>query len=205
MSAQVSEMFGGLDICSLEAVVGKDGQEVSISTSTAANTLSLPLQVIIEVNDCALNLMGESQEEDRRQIAEMVVQQMEVQCLPATHTNGVVESTSKNLLEKSTERVEEKDLKGEERKEKSLPGPIQRGPQRRISSGQGRIHLSTNRSISPTHRPNWSIMQVLNHLPCRLLRFNRLDLSSNQSEPAAHFLPLTESCLFTRFRQLDRL
>jgi len=116
---QVSEMFGGLDICSLEAVVGKDGQEV-----------------IIEVNDCALNLMGESQEEDRKQIAEMVVQQMEVQCLPATHTNGVVESTSKNLLEKSTERAEERDLKGEERKEKSLPGPIQRGPQRRISSGQ---------------------------------------------------------------------
>ena len=181
MSAQVSEMFGGLDICSLEAVVGKDGQEVSISTSTAANTLSLPLQVIIEVNDCALNLMGESQEEDRRQIAEMVVQQMEVQCLPATHTNGVVESTSKNLLEKSTERVEEKDLKGEERKEKSLPGPIQRGPQRRISSGQGRIHLSIKISSSPTHRLNWSIIQVSNHPPCRLLRFNRLDLPLSQN------------------------
>ena len=29
--------------------------------------------MIIEVNDCALNLMGESQEEDRRQIAEMVL------------------------------------------------------------------------------------------------------------------------------------
>ena len=194
MSAQVSEMFGGLDICSLEAVVGKDGQEVSISTSTAANTL--PLQVIIEVNDCALNLMGESQEEDRKQIAEMVVQQMEVQCLPATHTNGVVESTSKNLLEKSTERVEEKDLKGEERKEKSLPGPIQRGPQRRISSGQGRTHLSIKISSSPTHRPNWSIMQVLNHLPCRFLRFNRLDALKHSVRTCSPLSPFNRKLSF---------
>ena len=138
MSAQVSEMFGGLDICSLEAVVGKDGEEVR--KATAVTTLSLSVQVIIEVNDCALNLMGESQEEDRRQIAEMVLKKMEAQCLPAIHTNGV---ESKNLLEKSPEI----DLKSEESKEKtgkSLPGPIQRGPQRRINNSQGRINLSSN-------------------------------------------------------------
>lgn len=46
----VSQMFGGLDICSLEAVVGRiDGKEW-----------------IIEVNDCATTLMGESQEDDRK-------------------------------------------------------------------------------------------------------------------------------------------
>ena len=39
-----------------------------------------PLQVIIEVNDCALGLMGESQEEDRRLIADLVLQQMETRC-----------------------------------------------------------------------------------------------------------------------------
>ena len=50
----VAEMFGGLDLCSLEALVGKDGSEV-----------------IIEVNDCAMGLLGESQEEDRRNIAEV--------------------------------------------------------------------------------------------------------------------------------------
>ena len=38
------------------------------------------LQVIIEVNDCALGLMGESQEEDRRLIADLVLQQMEIRC-----------------------------------------------------------------------------------------------------------------------------
>ena len=47
-------MFGGLDLCSLEALVARDGTEV-----------------IIEVNDCAMGLLGESQEEDRRNIAEV--------------------------------------------------------------------------------------------------------------------------------------
>lgn len=53
----------GLDICALEMVVGKDGREY-----------------IIEVNDSALTLMGDSQEEDRRHIADLVVQKMQV-CL----------------------------------------------------------------------------------------------------------------------------
>jgi len=62
---QVSTMFGGLALCSLEAVVGKDGKEY-----------------IIEVNDCAMGLLGESQEEDRRNIAEVVIKEMELQCKP---------------------------------------------------------------------------------------------------------------------------
>jgi len=61
----VSEMFGGLSICSLEAVVAKDGKEY-----------------IIEVNDSAAGLLGESQEEDRRHIADLVFTQMEAQCKP---------------------------------------------------------------------------------------------------------------------------
>ena len=107
---KVSEIFGGLAICSLEAVVGKDGREVtSIKMITnMLNILILPFinikeetstlhmkessgkplhtwshyfrQVIIEVNDCALGLMGESQEEDRRLIADLVLQEMESRC-----------------------------------------------------------------------------------------------------------------------------
>ena len=50
-----------MGICSLEAVVGKDGKEY-----------------IIEINDCATTLLGESQEEDRKNIAELVITQMEV-------------------------------------------------------------------------------------------------------------------------------
>ena len=58
---QISKLFGGLSICSLEAVVGRDGKEY-----------------LIEVNDSATTLMGESQEEDRKNIAELVLKEMEV-------------------------------------------------------------------------------------------------------------------------------
>ena len=54
-------MFGGLDICSLEAVVAKDDSEH-----------------IIEVNDCAMKLMGDTADEDRELIAQLVLQRMEV-------------------------------------------------------------------------------------------------------------------------------
>ena len=71
---KVSEMFGGLDICSLEAVVAKDDSEY-----------------IIEVNDCAMKLMGDSADEDRELIAQLVLQKMEVSMLvkntnPRQHT-----------------------------------------------------------------------------------------------------------------------
>ena len=35
-------------------------------------------EYIIEVNDCATTLMGESQEDDRKNIAELVLKEMEV-------------------------------------------------------------------------------------------------------------------------------
>jgi len=62
---EISQLFGGLGICSLEAVVARDGKEF-----------------IIEVNDCATTLMGESQEEDRKNITELVLKEMEDKCKP---------------------------------------------------------------------------------------------------------------------------
>ncbi|KAF9809817.1 hypothetical protein SFRURICE_007264, partial [Spodoptera frugiperda] len=58
---EVSEIFGGLEVCALELVVGKDGREH-----------------IIELNDSATSFMGDSQEEDRRHLAELVLQRMQV-------------------------------------------------------------------------------------------------------------------------------
>lgn len=64
----VSQLFGGLDICAIELLVGKDGREY-----------------IIEVNDSALSLMGDSQEEDRRHIADLVTAKMQVRTLCKLH------------------------------------------------------------------------------------------------------------------------
>ena len=61
MVIQVSEMFGGLNICSLEAVVGKDDSEH-----------------IIEVNDCAMNLLVDTVDEDRQMIADLVLAKLQV-------------------------------------------------------------------------------------------------------------------------------
>jgi glutathione synthase/RimK-type ligase-like ATP-grasp enzyme len=57
----VSAQFGGLDLCALEILVARDGREV-----------------VMELNDCALPLLGDSQEEDRRLISELVLHRMNV-------------------------------------------------------------------------------------------------------------------------------
>ncbi|XP_054168399.1 synapsin-like [Oppia nitens] len=63
---EVSDAFGGLDIFAIELIVGKDGKEH-----------------IIEVTGSAMTLLGESQEDDRRAIADLVVQRMQYFCRPA--------------------------------------------------------------------------------------------------------------------------
>ncbi|CAB0005557.1 unnamed protein product [Nesidiocoris tenuis] len=75
----VSELFGGLDMCALEVIVGREGREA-----------------IIEVNDCALSLMGDSQEEDRRIIADLVCQKMQAVCKPAVA--GMTKATSRTSV-----------------------------------------------------------------------------------------------------------
>lgn len=79
---QVALLFGGLDICAIELLVGKDGKEF-----------------IIEVNDSALSLMGDSQEEDRRQIADLVTAKMQACCrqpavLTKTGSRGSISNSS---------------------------------------------------------------------------------------------------------------
>ncbi|XP_055337620.1 synapsin-like [Paramacrobiotus metropolitanus] len=58
---ECSRVFGGLDVFAIEAVVGKDGQEH-----------------IIGINDSStMGLLGETQEEDRQLIAEIVYRKMD--------------------------------------------------------------------------------------------------------------------------------
>ena len=128
-------MFGGLDICSLEAVVTKEGEEV-----------------IIEVNDCAVGMMGESQEEDRRHIAELVLERMEARCKPGLQlANGHGERGAE--LEKAVEKqaVKSEDNPLLEKKAKSLPGPVQKGrPERQRNASQGGLVESSGQGVSLT-------------------------------------------------------
>lgn len=61
---QVSELFGGMEVCAVSVVVGKDGREHIISAC-----------------DSTFALIGDSQEEDRRQIADLVSGRMQVSLL----------------------------------------------------------------------------------------------------------------------------
>lgn len=59
--SKVSELFGGLEICSLAVLVGKDGKET-----------------ILKATDCTFALIGDTQEEDRRMITDIVTARMQV-------------------------------------------------------------------------------------------------------------------------------
>lgn len=61
LSLKVSELFGGLEICSLAVIVGKDGKET-----------------ILKASDCTFSLIGDTQEEDRRTVADIVTARMQV-------------------------------------------------------------------------------------------------------------------------------
>ncbi|KZC12286.1 Synapsin, partial [Dufourea novaeangliae] len=87
----VAQLFGGLDICAIELLVGKDGREY-----------------IIEVNDSALSLMGDSQEEDRRHIADLVNAKMQAFCRPPSVMTKTTSRGSMSGSSQATSPVEDR-------------------------------------------------------------------------------------------------
>lgn len=68
---EVSELFGGMDVCGLSIAVGKDSREH-----------------ILGASDSTVQLMGDSQEDDRRQIADLVSAKMQAVCRPTAAAAG---------------------------------------------------------------------------------------------------------------------
>lgn len=95
-----ADIFGGLDICAVEALHGKDGRDYIIEVLTGrsgpwlekggvGSTDSFPFQV----DDCSMPLIGDQQDDDRLQIADLVISRMN-QTIPRLSSSPSVRSTS---------------------------------------------------------------------------------------------------------------
>lgn len=94
-----ADIFGGLDICAVEALHGKDGRDYIIEVLTA----DLPLVgnggrgihrlLPFQVDDCSMPLIGDQQDDDRLQIADLVISRMN-QTIPRLSSSPSVRSTS---------------------------------------------------------------------------------------------------------------
>lgn len=99
-----ADIFGGLDICAVEALHGKDGRDyiIEVGARRSRNQICLESEeedleihrlVYFQVDDCSMPLIGDQQDDDRVQIADLVVSRMN-QTLPRISSSPTVRSTS---------------------------------------------------------------------------------------------------------------
>ncbi|KAF7490790.1 Synapsin, partial [Sarcoptes scabiei] len=115
----VSELFGGLDICSLEGVIGKDGKEY-----------------ILKIRGSDMILLGETQEEDRKNIVDLIMSRMNTIC--------------KNLLIKQQSRS-------------SIPNQDQQDTPQAMAHNQLKRSSITSTTTHP-HPPTQSVLPMANVL-----------------------------------------